>query len=294
MQDDVGNDLKDRLEAMLSTGTPGERAIAAYLLENIARLPFETSATIAQAIRVSEVSVGRFARALGYRNLKEMKEALKSDVDLAAFAGVGDSPWLQGSALRAHFNDGGGVGGAALERELRAVMRNHQLATTPEFAACVQRLATARQVLVAGFQTERGLAAYLAHNLSYLRPAVRVLSLESGHFADLFLDDPQGTALVVIETRRYSRLAVELVAKAQAEGIPVTVITDPYCGWAPELATEVLRVDTDFSHFWDATGQIAGLINLLVIKVFEQLGPEVEQRMTRIAENYRSFVGHQR
>lgn len=294
MQETVGDDLKDRLEAILAAGTPGERTIAAYLLENMARLPFETSASIAQAIRVSEVSVGRFARALGYRNLKEMKEALKSDVDLAALVGVSDSPWLQGHALRTHFNQGAGVGGAALERELRAVMRNHQLATTPEFAACVQRIATARQVIVAGFQTERGLATYLAHNLSYLRPGVHVLGLDSGHFAELFLDDPQGTALVVIETRRYSRLAVELVTKAQAEGIPVTVITDPYCGWAPGLATEVLRVDTDFSHFWDATGQIAGLINLLVIKVFEQLGPEVEQRMSRISENYRTFVGHQR
>lgn len=294
MQDTVGDDLKYRLEAILAAGTPGERAIAAYILENMARLSFETSASIAQAIRVSEVSVGRFARALGYRNLKEMKEALKSDVDLATLVGVSDSPWLQSHALRAHFNQGTGVGGEALERELRAVMRNHQLAKTPEFAACVQRIATSRQVMIAGFQTERGLATYLAHNLSYLRPAVHVLELDSGHFAELFLDDPKGTALVVIETRRYSRLAVELVKKAQDEGIPVTVITDPYCGWAPGLASEVLRVDTDFSHFWDATGQIAGLVNLLVIKVFERLGPEVEQRMSRIAENYRTFVGHQR
>ncbi|MDO9524738.1 MAG: MurR/RpiR family transcriptional regulator, partial [Gemmobacter sp.] len=254
MQEAVGDDLKVRLEAMLATGTTGERTIAAYLSENMGQLPFETAATIAQALRVSEVSVGRFARALGYRNLKEMKEALKSDVGLAAFAGVGDSPWLQGPALRAHFNEGGGVGGVALERELRAVMRNHQLAATPEFAEVAARLATKRQVYVAGFQTERGLATYLAHNLAYLRPGVFALGLDSGHFSELFLDDPQDTALIVIETRRYSRLAVEIVRKAKAQGIPVTVITDPYCGWAPELANEVLRVDTDFDHFWDATG----------------------------------------
>lgn len=294
MTDTVGDDLKVRLDAILASGTPGERAIAAYLSEHMAELPFQTAATIAQAIQVSEVSIGRFARALGYRNLKEMKEALKADAGLAAFASVSDSPWLQGPALRAHFRDGGGVGGAALESELRAVMRNHQLAATPEFAAVATRLATSRQVQIAGFQTERGLASYFAHNLSYLRPGVSALALDSGHFAELFIDDPEGTALVVIETRRYSRLAVELARKAQAEGIPVTIITDPYCGWAPELATEVLRVDTDFGQFWDATGQIAGLVNLLVNRVFEQLGPGVEQRLTRITENYRAFVGHQR
>lgn len=287
-----GLGLQKRLDAILCSGTPMERAIASYLAEHILDLPFETAASLAQKIRVSEVSIGRFARALGYRNLKEIKEAMKIAADMQAISSVGDSPWLHGSELAARFaKDNAGL---ALEREIHAVMRNHDLATTEEFARCAKRLAHFENIKIAGFQTERGMAQYLAHNLSYLRPRVSTLEMDSGHFADVFLDDPQNTALVVIETRRYSQLAVTLVKKAQAEGIPVTVLTDTYCGWARAVANEVLQVNTDFSHFWDATGQIAGLINLLVNRVFQELGPGVEERLNGIARNYGTLVGHQR
>ncbi len=303
--DDTG--LHARLRAILVEGTPVERAISAYLLDHIVDLPFETAASLAARIQVSEVSVGRLARTLGYRNLKEMKEALKAEADLQAIAAVGDSPWLNGAALAERFahRQGGGAGGVpaggraeapnlALELEIRAVMRNHELAASPEFLRCARRLATARQVHVAGFQTERGLAQYMAHNLAYLRPGVQSVALDSGHFAEILLDDPAGAALVIIEIRRYSRLAHALASKARAAGIPVTVITDPYCGWAPAIADEVLRVDTDFNHFWDASGQMAGLINLLVNRVFEEIGPGIETRLNAISASYGQFVGHHR
>ena len=289
--------LMARLDVVLASGTPVEKGIAVWLRDHVAELPFETAATLAQKIRVSEVSIGRFARRLGYRNLKDMKEALKADQDADLLEqGAGGSPWLRGPELRARLASGGSrtVGGQALERELQAVMRNHELATSDAFAACVKRLSHARRVRVAGFQTERGLASYLAHNLAYLRPDVQAIEMDGGHFAEVFLDDPQGTALVVIEIRRYSALACAMVARAREAGIPVTVITDSYCGWAQGVADEVLQVETDFGHYWDASGQIAGLINLLVNAAFEELGPGIEDRFTRIAASYHHFVGHLR
>ena len=287
-----GIGLHARLCAILDTGTPVERAIAAYLLGDIADLPFQTAASLAARIGVSEVSIGRLARTLGYRNLKDMKEAVKNQIDMQAILATGDSPWLKGPALAARLADQ--QGNASLEREIRAVIRNHQTAADAEFARAARRLARVAHVQIAGFQTERGLAQYMAHHLAYLRPNVSAVALDSGHFAEIFVDDPANSALVLIEIRRYSRLAHRLAGKAHDMGIPVTVITDPYCGWAPAIADEVLRVDTDFSHFWDASGQIAGLINLLVNRVFQELGPGVEQRLNAISANYAAFVGYHR
>lgn len=287
-----GTGLHARLRGILGAGTPVERAIAAYLLGHIADLPFQTAASLAAQIKVSEVSIGRLARTLGYRNLKEMKEAVKPETGMQALLAMGDSPWLKGTALAerlASHEDR-----TSLEREIHAVMRNHETAAGPDFARAARRLAHAGQVHVAGFQTERGMAQYMAHHLTYLRPGVSAVGLDSGHFAEIFVDDPADSTLVLIEIRRYSQLAHRLACKAQEAGIPVTVITDPYCGWAPAIASEVLRVETDFDHFWDASGQIAGLINLLVNRVFHELGPGVEPRLNAIAANYAEFVGHHR
>lgn len=289
--------MRAKLEGVQTGGTPVERAIAAWLLDHISELPFETAASMAARIRVSEVSIGRFARSIGYRNLKEMKEAMKAEGNLQALQAVSDSPWLAGAALAGRIAERDTAAEAAklsLERELRAVMRNHETAASPEFQRCAERLATAPRVLVTGFQTERGLASYLAHNLGYLRADVQEIRLDSGHFAEIFLDAPPGSALVLIETRRYSRLARQIAERAQAAGLGVSILTDPYCGWAREFADEVFSVDTDLNHFWDSTGQIAGLINLLVNRVFERLGPGIEARLNTISENYGAFIGHQR
>lgn len=293
---ETGSTLPERLAAIQASGTPVERAIATYLIEHTQELPFETAASLAEKIRVSEVSIGRFARSLGYRNLKEVKSALKADADTVRISAALDSPWLRGDALAARFalEDAGAEANLQLDREVQAVIRNHALSKTPEFSACVKRLAHIGAVRIAGFQTERGMAQYFAHNLIYLRPNVVALDMNSGHFADVFLDDPENTALVIIETRRYSQLAHDLAKKAHAEGIALTIITDSYCAWAGEYAAEVFRIDTDFAHFWDATGQIASLINLLVNRIFAELGPSIESRMNRISANYAELVGHQR
>ena len=58
--------IKQRLESSLSTAAPSGRAIASYMLANLYELPFQTAADIASKLGVSESSVGRFCRALGY------------------------------------------------------------------------------------------------------------------------------------------------------------------------------------------------------------------------------------
>ena len=70
--DKAGSDasLDARLRAGWLSFARAEQAIAKYLLDNIDEVPFETGATIAEAAGVSEASVARFARRLGFADLK--------------------------------------------------------------------------------------------------------------------------------------------------------------------------------------------------------------------------------
>jgi hypothetical protein len=94
---------------------------------------------------------------------------------------------------------------------------------------------------------------------------------------------------VLIDGRRYSRLTRDLALAARDEGIPVTLITDPYCDWAPGLVTELFAVPTDLNHFWDTTSAMSSLIGLMVNGVFRELGAEVEGRMARVSALLRRF-----
>lgn len=283
----AGSDLQQRLSLAAASGTPAERALAHYLAANLSSLPFETAATVAAKVGVSEVSVGRFCRSIGYRHLKDLKSSLQVD--------LGEKAWLIGDRLQdfhRRSQDGNAELARALEREIAALVTVYELAATPDFAACVGRLARRRSVWVAGFQTERGHAAELAHNLQYLRAGVHLADTSGGHFAEILLDRPEDTALVLIDGRRYSRLARDLALAAHDEGIPVTLITDPYCDWAPGLVDELFAVPTDLNHFWDTTAAMSSLIGLMVNGVFRELGAEVESRMVRVSALYDDFIGH--
>ncbi len=290
MQDNstpASGDLRERLAQAAETGTPAERALSHYLLSNLPSLPFETAASIAQKVGLSEASVGRFCRSIGYRHLKDLKAGLQAD--------LGEKAWLIGDRLK-DFHQRSQEGNAelsrALEREIAAIVTVYEIASGPAFEAAVQRLAHRRQVFVAGFQTERGHAAELVHNLQYLRGGVHLADVAGGHFAEVLLADPDETTLVLVDGRRYSRLTCDLALAARDEGIPVTLITDPYCDWAPGVVTELFAVPTDLNHFWDTTAAMSSLIGLMVNGVFRELGAGVEDRMARVSALYGDFIGH--
>jgi DNA-binding MurR/RpiR family transcriptional regulator len=281
------SDLQQRLMSSLQTATKTEAAIAGYLLNNLRSLPFETAASVAQKIGVSEASIGRYCRAIGYQRFKDLKSRLQAD--------LGDKAWLIGDRLR-DFHErstrGNTEAARALELEIAAIVAVHEIAAGPEFARCVARLARCQSVFVVGFQTERSLALQLAHGLQYLRTGVHLADLAGGNFADILLSDPVQTSLVLIDARRYSRLTQELAAKAKDAGIAVTLITDPYCDWGRAVATEMFAVPTDLNHFWDATSPMASLIGQIVNRVFNELGAEVEARMAQVSSLYGAFIGH--
>ncbi|MGL5116263.1 MAG: MurR/RpiR family transcriptional regulator [Beijerinckiaceae bacterium] len=279
--------VRERLSESLASASRADRAIASFMLAQIGVLPFETAASVAEKVSVSEPTVGRFCRAIGYQSFKDLKDHLKQD--------IGEKPWLISDRL-AEFQQRARGGedqlAKSLEMEIAGLVAVYELARTPEWARVVKRLASSPAVFAAGFQTERGMAQIFVNQLQYLRDRVQLLDIAAGNFAEM-LTAPTGQAtLVIFEARRYSRLAMVLAREAQKAGIPTTLVTDAFCDWGRELADEMFVVPTEFNLFWDSTAQMASLANLLVNSVFLELGPTVETRMNEIARLHSLFTGN--
>lgn len=256
------------------------------MLAELATLPFETAASLAEKVALSEPTVGRFCRTLGYSSFKDLKAHLRKD--------MGDQPWLIGDRLRdlqSRNRAGEDQLVRGLELEMESLVAVYELAHSDAFGRVVKRLATVENVFATGFQTERGMAQIFVNQLEYVRDGVCLLDLAGGNFAQVLARDKTDSALVIFEARRYSQLARELAIAARTADIPVTLITDPYCDWGHEVADEVFAVPTQFNLFWESTAQMASLANLLVNGVFMELGPKVEERMNRIAALYDQFTG---
>lgn len=279
--------LLRRLQSDLDSYSSAERAVAVHILAHYGALAFETAESLAGKAGVSEITVGRFSRKLGYRNFKALKSELK-DVSLRAM------PWLVGEDL-ADFVESPGQSGerdAIRQREMEGLMAVYRLAETPGWAAAVELLAKSRTVHVAGFQTERGIGMLLATHLQFMRDGVRLVDLSAGNYADVFASDDKNACLVLVDIRRYSRQSYLIAEQAREQGIPLIVLTDPYCDWAPRFTSHVLAVPTQTGLFWSSPVALVCAVNLMVNDVIRLLGPKVERRLERLTELHQTFTGY--
>lgn len=279
--------LLQRLQADLERYSAAERAIAAHMLAHYATLAFETALSLADKVGVSEITIGRFSRRLGYRNFKALKNELKDNSEEGF-------PWLMGDQL-AEFvesDDGGEESDTSIQREMKSLIEVYRLAETPQFAAAVELLARTRTVQIAGFQTERGIAMLLANHLQFMRDGVRLVDLTAGNYADVFAADETDSCLVVIDIRRYSRQSYLLAEQASQQGIPLIVLTDLFCDWAPRFTPHVLAVPTQTGMFWSSPVALVCAVNLLVNSVIKTIGTRVEQRLERLTRLHQAFTGY--
>lgn len=266
--------LDGRGEAM----TPAERAIAAYLRDNRAIIPYETGATIAAAAGVSEMSVIRFIRSLGYANLKSLKEELRprNDADARAIDDV-MARFRPQSDDHAHLR-------RSLELELEAVARAYDQATTPRWGRIVGRLVAAERIHVAGFQASQGMAMDFATRLKWVRPGVRFAEARAGVFSEVLESDPARECLVLIDTASYARKGILLARKAQEIGLPNVIVCDRYSNWPFEFTEEVLVGHTQVGTFWDSLASLTALLNLLVNSIASQLGEKAVERFRQLSD----------
>lgn len=269
-------ELEAALAAREPAMTPAERAVAAFLRENRRAIPYETGASIAAASGVSEMTVIRFIRALGYANLRDLKDRLRPRPadDAQALDDVLERFRLRRDDL-AHLE-------RSLELELRAVARAYQLTTTGRWPRIVELLASRRLVHVAGFQATRGVALDFANRLKYARPGVRFAQASAGIYSEVLESDPGEACLVIVDTVSYARKGVLLARKARELGIPLVVVTDRFSHWALEYTDLVLEANTHVETFWDSTASLSVILNLMINSVAARLGDSAVARFERL------------
>lgn len=262
------------LEASFAELTPTGKRVAGYLLANAQKLPFETADSIAQQAGTTGISVGRFLRSLGYRNLDDVKQSLRE-------GGAGD--WRLGDRLGAFRQQQGQED--ALDRslalEMAALEGVYALARGPAFASVVQQLHSADAVFIAGIQTTRGVMGSFHSLLEYIRPRAFYVDGLSGTYADMLNAGFERGYIVLADFRAYSSVTRTLCEAASEARIPFALITDHYCPWARDFPADLLQLKLDVGQFWDSLAPLAALLNLLVSAVAERYGSALDERLAR-------------
>jgi DNA-binding MurR/RpiR family transcriptional regulator len=259
--------LQLRLQAIDGNLTRSEATLAQWFTRNEAALGLETGASIATKTRVSEITVSRFLRRMGYRGLSALKADLQSRVT-AVLPAAASVRLLDGET------------GDLIRRDAEAMLALSEQVVRPEWGQAMAALHAATQIYVTGFQTVRGAAEDFARRLSIVRPGVQFVSPHDGGLAE-WIAPPTRSVLFLVDTIPYAREAEAIVQRAVSLGMSVVVATDELNTWAAPLTPFVFHVATRSGAFVESTGPLASLLNLVTHAVAKVDPKATEARLAR-------------
>ena len=283
----MSQEVLKRLQDAEMRRSKSDKLIANYFERNLAELPFETAKSIAARLEISQMTVGRYLRRLGFDGLDEMKAALRR-------GGRSNPAWqVKGSMDRFQqdLRDGKFLAGL-LQQQVDNLGRIYDLTTSPEWQKTIDALIGASEVYVAAYQNVRGIAQYFASQLSYTRPRVEFMDGLNGTYAELLDGSVEGRLLFLHDVRRFAAKARPLAEEARRAGVKVILLTDEFCPWAEEVSDIALVVPGSHGPLWDGAATMTAVMDLLLSNIIVLLGNEVDERvqlLTRLQDVFGDF-----
>ena len=278
--------LKDRLAAPDVALTPAERKVLRALLDDYPRLGLGPMARLARQAGVSDPTILRLVKKLGFAGYGEFQDALLIEVDdrlrsprtLLAERRERmehDDPW---SSYLADASD-------KLQHTLN-------LTRADDIRLLGDWLLDPRlRLFCHGGRFSRFLAGYLVTHLRLLRGGC--LWLDDGMaLPDLLHDMDRQSLLVLFDYRRYQAQAQLVAQTAKARGARVVLLTDIYASPLRELADLIVSAPVEppspFDSLVPAMAQVEALIASLVARSDSQL----DERLDGIDQLRAAFNAH--
>lgn len=264
------------MKAYAADGTPAERRLARFFLDNMADIPFETAASIATKMDLSPMTVGRFLRRLGFQGVDGLKSELRS--------GAVSSAWQLTDRIETLREDlkAGRLMAELMQEQVETLHRLYEMSNQERWISAVEMILGAREVFIASYQNIGGIARYFAEQLSYARDGVRYMDGLNGTYVELLGHPPEDTLLILIDARRFASKSRILANEAAKAGHRMLVITDQHCDWLDPERHRALILPPATARTWDSFMSLAALLDFLMTSIVIAGGDAVAERTKRI------------
>lgn len=257
---------------------PSERKLADLVLDFPGEIAGYTAGEIAELANVSNATVSRFVRRIGYASFDEARRAVRDEQ-------------RAGTALL-RFSSEIPTGNGAIARHFEVSQKNLELTYGALDEAVIDGLAhamiAASRVWFIGFRAGQSFAQYLGWQTSQVLPNVTVLPRAGETLAESMVSLTDQDVVVLIALRRKPKVVNAVAAAVRAANASLAVLEDRP---APELAEADwhLRCATSTSGpLMNHVGCMA-VCNLVGARTIELSGTAGRSRMAAIEEGHRRF-----
>jgi DNA-binding MurR/RpiR family transcriptional regulator len=238
---------------------------------------FMTAAQLGRRAEVSEASVVRFVRVLGFSRYNEFREAL-SRVLIDRL-----STTERSKNLAALSNEG--LYASLLQREIDVMASAKENLRDDVIDVLGRAVAASPAVYVCACRSSHALGYYLSFYLSWFLPCVRTLEYVSAF--EVLGTAPAESVVIGISFPRYTRWTVDILRHANASGLTVATLTDDLGSPLASISKYTLAMPYRLVSFIDSFAVPMSIINCLILSVFRACGAEGKTHLERLEKVWR-------
>lgn len=258
-----------------------QRLVADFFLSHCDEAVFLTSLQVARRVAVSEASVVRTARALGFDGYPQFRDAFRTyfvermstvtRVRLTAAPRRGDADIID----------------EVIGTDLANLEATRRRLDPKALSKAAELIGGARKVYVVGLRSLFSLAWLLHFSLTLILANSRLVTPGVGDVSEQLEDVEPRDVVVGISFERYARATVELFRACLAQGARGIAITDKPTSPLAEGAEVVLEAQTRLSSFIDSYVGPTAIVNILLTLVAAKRRRKVLRALARREEEWR-------
>ena len=272
--------LEDIIKTSYSELSKSEKKVAKYILDNYDNIALLSSSEIAINANVSDTTVIRFAKSLGFNGFTDFKKALRSNLHTS-------NMYKDLQDMKNNLND--------------QYAANYMISTATEIENFIKTLdydlinkivtliLNSKQLYIGGLGTDATVAKYL---FSYMRKIGfnPILLIEEGHtLKESLLNINKEDVLITCNFPKMFPDEIEMTKLANAKGAQIITITDSEVS-AMELNSNysIIVPQTNKKTYFNSYVIPMAICNLILLKIYE-FAP---QRVDSALKSYTDMVNY--
>lgn len=258
------------------------KKIAEYILDNDTEACFMTSTELASKLEISEASVIRFSRSLGFSGYMDFQKNLR-DYYTEKINRVSNAITIPHERLRASIEHPNADYLEAsiinTETNIRSVLKNNSRMT---FDQAIELLCRSHRKYIVATRANSGVASYFFLLLKHMLPDVYSTGDSSISVIDHLCDISAQDCIILFSFPRYSELDRQALQMAKDAGASLLLITDKPSSPLAQFADVLLTVDVDTSSFFNSYVGVQLVTEILCAGLSCRMGTLGEEKLRHI------------
>lgn len=261
-----------------------EKTIAEYVLRNIGEVSFMTVAELAKALDVSDTSIIRATRAMGYAGFSDFQRSIQQE--LRQKMQNLDNPmspkgrFLSKSARRDKENLTA-QGLSVVMGHLNALMENN---SREKLEKTIDILVGSRQKFICGYRGSAAVLYFFGQKLRQFLPMVHTLTTGDSEMIERLADISSKDCLFVCSFPRYNHMVMQASDMARRAGAKIIALTDKVTSPLAQHTDVSLLAGVDFPGFCNSYVAPLFICDLLLLLLSEKINMESNSKADLIEE----------